>query len=138
LGAVRRSALTLRFSGDDLDPTVITRTLGHQPSLAYAKGAPWTTPRGKLMVGRTGVWNLSAGGRTPADLDAQVGELFYQLAMDLTAWRSLSARFRGELFVGLFHGDYNEGMSVAAATLAAIADRGLGVDLDIYGAEDSD
>jgi hypothetical protein len=51
---------TLQFSGDALDPAVITRILNVRPTLAYRKGEYYTPrPNAKAVIGRTGVWYYS-------------------------------------------------------------------------------
>ena len=51
---------TLRFMGDDLDPHIVTRTLGHEPTLSYRKGEIYRRDRrGRELVGRSGLWLLS-------------------------------------------------------------------------------
>jgi hypothetical protein len=141
MGRVSRSTLTLRFGADDLDPAVISSALGARPSLAYAKGGAWATPAGKAMVGRSGLWTLSVPDRTPADLDGQIAELLGPLVANLDVWRDLSAKYDGELFVGLFmttfnglvaSENFNEGLAIGCQTLAAVASRGLRFDFDIY------
>ena len=56
---------------------------------------------------------------------------------DTSIWQELAARFDGRLFCGLFLEERNEGLRIAPATLAAVAERGLFLDLDIY-APDTD
>jgi Domain of unknown function (DUF4279) len=145
LGIVSRSAVAVRFGGDDLDPALISAALGATPELAYAKGGAWATPAGKPMVGRTGVWNLSVPDRAPADLDAQLAELFALLTSDMAVWRELSARFDGDVFVGLFLATgnglaatkhFNEGLGIEPQTLSAVASRGLRFEFDIYAGRD--
>jgi hypothetical protein len=68
----------------------------------------------------------------PADLDGQITELFARMSDDLPAWRSFAARFRGVVFCGLFLATGNEGLVLRSETLAAIGERGLILDLDIY------
>jgi Domain of unknown function (DUF4279) len=52
--------VTLRFSGDRLEPNRITHILAVQPTLAYRKGEPYRpSPNGAETTGRTGVWYLS-------------------------------------------------------------------------------
>jgi hypothetical protein len=145
VATVARSAVTLRFRGDDLDPPLTSAAFGATPSLAYSKGGPWATPAGKPMTGRRGLWNLSVPDRAPADLDGQIEELLAPLTQDVAVWRDLSTRYDGELFVGLFIStdnglpaaeDFNEGLPIEASTLAAIASRGLAIDFDIYAGRD--
>ena len=85
------------------------------------------------MVGRTGLWSLTVERRSPADLDGQVFELLGLLSPDLAIWSDL-ATFQGELFLGLFLQDGNEGITIGRDAIAAIAARGLRLDMDIYAA----
>jgi ABC-type phosphonate transport system ATPase subunit len=59
------------------------------------------------------------------------------LSSDLTAWKDLSRRFGGRFFCGLFMQNTNDGLRLEAPTIAAIGDRGLALDFDIY-APDND
>ena len=112
--------------------------LGAQPSKCVKKGGIWTTPGGIEIVARTGHWNLSAPEESPGDLDRQVTALFSGLSRDLDAWRRLAGRFRGNIFAGLFLSGFNEGLSLSPTTLQAIGQRGLVLDLDIYGGDEQE
>jgi hypothetical protein len=111
---------------------VITSALGCAPTFAYGKGETWLTPGGKPVVGRTGLWSIGAQDRSPADLDEQIAELFANVTANLAVWHDLSGRFEGELFLGLFVADGNQGVSLAAKTVNDVAARALRLDLDIY------
>lgn len=75
---------------------------------------------------------LSAPDESPGELDKQVATLFAALSTDLEAWRALSRRFQGNIFVGLFLSGFNEGQSLSPSTTRAIGLRGLVLDLDVY------
>jgi hypothetical protein len=137
MAEVQRTAASLRFHGDDLDPEDISRTLGASPTLGRKKGGIWYTPKGKEMIARTGYWSLSAAEETPADLDQQLTKLFSGLSDDVEAFRKLAARFKGNVFVGLFLSGFNEGLSLSPTILDAIGQRGLVLDLDIYSGTDN-
>ena len=94
MAQVKRSAASLRISGDDLQPSEITRLLGCDPSAAQAKG--------ETIIGRntdsarivsTGMWRLFASKREPEDLDGQIAELLSKLTDDLNE-RNRSAHWR--------------------------------------------
>ncbi|PSJ36277.1 DUF4279 domain-containing protein [Allosphingosinicella deserti] len=74
--------------------------------------------------------------RQPGDLDRQITDLLDSLSFDLPAWRSFSQRFRGRVFCGLFLASGNEGLTLRSETLARLGDRGLLLDLDIYGLDE--
>lgn len=80
---IHRTALSLRFHGDDLDHGKISRTLGAQPTNGVKKGGIWTTSRGQVIVARTGSWGLRAPDESPGDLDKQLASLLSVLNNDL-------------------------------------------------------
>jgi hypothetical protein len=135
---VHRTAASLRFHGDDLDPEEISRTLGAQPTNCAKKGGAWHAPNGKEVEARQGFWLLSAIEECPGDLDKQVASLFSMLSDDLDAWRAVSARYRGNIFVGLFLRGPNEGLVLSSGTTHAIGLRGLQLELDIYSGDGAD
>lgn len=67
------------------------------------------------------------------DLTAQIKAIFAPMSDDVAVWQALSAEFSGRLFCGLFMREGNEGLRLEPSTLTAIAERGLFLDLDIYG-----
>jgi Domain of unknown function (DUF4279) len=55
-----RTFATFRVAGDSLVPEQLTKLLGIDPTLAYAKGEHYSRgPRSRDLRGRTGVWFLS-------------------------------------------------------------------------------
>ncbi|NTF44315.1 DUF4279 domain-containing protein [Rhizobium rhizogenes] len=138
MAEVYRTAASLRFHGDSLDPDEISGILGAQPTKGVRKGGIWITPRGAEIVAWTGSWRLSTPDESPGDLDKQVAELFAPLNVDLDAWRALSSRFRGNIFVGVFLSGFNEGLGLSPTTTSAIGLRGLVLEVDIYGADSLD
>ena len=130
---LHHSRASLRLFGDDLIPEEITELLGTQPSAWERKGGlSQPNAGGKVFVARRGGWRLCASRREPADLDAQVAELLGQLTTDLEVWRGLASRFKVDLFCGWFMHEGNEGISVSPATMRALADRGILLDIDLY------
>ena len=129
MGPVSRTVLTLRFYGDDLDPAELTKSLGGEPTTTEIKGElGW-----RSRISASGSWRLSVEPREPGDLDGQIRALFALLTDDLAVWAGLSARYRGDLFCGLFMEDTNEGLELEPGTLAMIGNRGLRLGFDIYG-----
>ncbi|MDQ0839238.1 hypothetical protein QFZ54_003022 [Sphingomonas faeni] len=80
---------------------------------------------------------MVAERREPADLDGQINDLLDGLSDDCSVWRSLSHLFRGRVFCGLFLASGNEGLTLRSETLARLSERGLLLDLDIYGPDDA-
>lgn len=64
----RKAFATLRFAGDDLDPTEISAILPIAPSRAHRKGEEFFAgPRAGHLRGRTGIWFLSTDRHVPSD-----------------------------------------------------------------------
>ena len=135
MGPLEKTAASLRFFGDDLDPAEITARLQGTPTVGVKKGGTWLTSRGSEKVAQKGSWRLTTPRRSPGDLDAQIDELFAQLTTDTTVWRDLATRFQADIFCGLFLSGGNQGTSLMPETLMAVGARGLVLNFDIYGAE---
>jgi len=133
MGILHKSEALIGFYGDDLDPAEISARLGAEPTVGVRKGGLWATSMGTQKTAQTGSWRLEAECREPADLDGQINDLLDGLGVDLTAWRSFAEQYRGRIFCGLFLAGFNEGISLRAETLIRVGERGLLVDLDIYG-----
>jgi hypothetical protein len=136
MATVGRSAVCIRIVGDNLDPHEVSSALGASGTIEQRRGDRGLTSLGQEIVARTGAWVLSTKDRQLADLDGQIAELFSSLTADLDRWQTLVSRYRGEIFCGLFLADSNEGLSIDAETVAAIAARGLAIDFDIYGSRE--
>lgn len=130
---LHRTRVTLRIVGDDLDPAEVTRLLGAEPTASSRKGEMRPTGAGREVATLCGSWRLGIADASPGDLDAQVGTLLAGLTDDLSVWRDLCRRYRCEMFCGLFMRDGNEGVTVGPGILAKLGERGLHIDLDIYG-----
>jgi hypothetical protein len=133
MGILHKSAASIGFYGDDLDPAEITSALGAEPTVGVSKGGQWKTRSGTVHVAPTGSWRVKAERREPGDLDGQINDLLDGLSDDLVAWRSFAQRYRGRAFCGVFLGSGNEGLKLRSETLTRLGERGLLIDLDIYG-----
>ena len=139
MAQVRKSAACMRIHGDDLDPEEITRLLGATPTRAIRKDEKIVGQvTGRVRVAKSGLWQLKVSDRTPEDLDGQIEEILSQMTDDLAIWRGISETYPMDLFCGLFLGVHNEGMSLSAKSLAALGERGIELDLDIYSGSDED
>lgn len=129
-----KAVAALRIVGDDLIPSEVTRLLGCEPTTAWAKGEERTF----AAVTRTtsfGMWSLEAQETSPANIDAQVSVLLDRLARDLGVWADLRDRFEVDLFCGWFMEVGNEGVSLEPSTMLALGERGILLDLDLYGGD---
>lgn len=132
---MQSTAVTLRFSGDDLCPKEVTDRLGQGPTLARTKGDE-TPSKSGTRTAKTGQWHLTTEADAPEDFESLVVRLFGQLSSDPDVWRDLSHRYAGNLFVGLFMSSSNDGFSIDREVVQAIECRGLTLHFDIYSPTD--
>ena len=128
MAAIAKSVASLRIFGDDLNPEEISRLLDAQPTASSQKGE--VGARG--ATAKRSSWRLRVADRTPGDLNRQVTELLEGLTSDPEVWATLTARYRVDLFCGLFMEEGNEGFTLSAPALKALGDRGIELALDIY------
>jgi len=132
MAELHRSVATLRISGDDLDPAEITQLLGHTPTHAQRKGETLTSSSGQTRIAGFGAWRLEATDRAPQNLNGQIAEVLDQLTPSLDVWRAIAAKYRIDLFCGLFMNVTNEGLELSPDSLRALGERGIELGLDIY------
>ena len=125
--------------GVGLVPAEISRALGCQPTSCHARGDTIAGKRtGSSRTATSGLWLLAAAERWPADLDGQIVEILGKLTPDLAKWAQITTGTKLDLFCGLFLDGDNEGLAVSAANLAALGQRGIALNLDIYGGYSGD
>lgn len=120
-------------------PDALTLALGKPPTESHTKGDVITNKTtGSVRVAKAGSWLFEVERREPGDLDGQIKELFGALTQDLSAWRTLAAKYKPDLFVGMFMIEGNEGIEMSAESLETLAARGVSLSLDIYGPLEKD
>jgi hypothetical protein len=132
MAAISLSSATLRIFGDDADPDQISALLGCAPSNSYRKGDA-TYPPKNLKPRRYGMWRLGAADCEPESLDSQIVGLLNQVTQDLAIWKQVAALHEVDISCGLFMNESNEELRLSPGTLARLAERGIALDLDIYG-----
>jgi ribosomal protein L19 len=133
MSAVKTSTVTLRIYGDDLVPQEITKMLGASPTHPKIKGEKTVGRKtGKTYIAKSGIWQLGASDREPEDIDGQIREIFSQVSADVSVWRSITKKYRVNLFCGLFMSETNDGLSISPQSLAVLAERGIELWFDIY------
>lgn len=129
-GEIDRVRVSLRFSGNDLDPEVVSRALGVAPTLARRKGeAP---DEGRAFRQPTGVWYLELPESNEWILGDAIEELLRRVPAPAHVCSELALRYDGEVFCGLLLGRPNRGAVIEPRVLALLAERSLSIDLDIY------
>jgi hypothetical protein len=134
---LHHSVATLRIGGDLLNPEEISRILGCVPTLGYVKGQI-VPSKVRAIVRKTGAWQLAAADQKPANLDAQVKELFSRVNNDLGVWAALSGTYKVDLFCGFFMSGIDEGLEISAQTLKVLGDRGIKLGVCIYAPAEED
>lgn len=132
-----RCVATLRIEGDTLVPQEVTSLLGCAPSRSHALGDVLSSRRTPAKTADFGLWSLESAEAAPADFDAQVASILDRLPGDAQTWQQLAARFDLSLFCGWFMEHWNEGVSIAPGTLRALAERGIRLDVDLYGGDEA-
>jgi len=128
-----RTVASLRIGGDDLDPDEVSALLCCQPTAGYRKGQVVRGPSsGRDFLKKTGSWMLDAEDQAPGDLDEQVRSILDRLPADLSIWRTLSSRYKIDLFCGWFMEETNEGIEVSAKTLMRLGERAILLGVCIY------
>ncbi|MEQ4209780.1 DUF4279 domain-containing protein [Actinopolymorpha sp. B9G3] len=136
MAELARALAALRVAGEELVPDAITTALGCEPSRSWAKGEAWIS-HGVTRTRRFGLWSLDAEETTPADVDAQVATIRGRLTSDEAVWRDLGARYTVDLFCGWFMERGNEGVTLEPETMLALGRRGIPLDVDLYGGDES-
>jgi hypothetical protein len=134
VSALSKTAVSLRFFGDDLNPDEVTQLLGKEPDKAERRG----DVRSRGYTVRRGMWSVRAGDCTPGDLDGQIAELLAGMTNDLAVWQRLASLYQADIFCGLFLEQKNQGISVSPQTLQLLGERGIEFGLDIYAPDEED
>jgi hypothetical protein len=135
MGRLRKTMASLRIIGDDLHPDEITSLLRCAPTASQSKGDVLVGKKGgRSRIAAFGSWSLKASAEEPGNLDTQVTWLLAATTGDPDVWQSIAARYKIDLFCGLFMAQWNDGESMSAASLLALGSRHIQLDLDIYGA----
>jgi hypothetical protein len=134
---LRDSSVSLTFSGDALQPEILSPALGLEATRFGRKGGPDCGETSYKKPLKTGHWRLSLEFCDAGDLDAQIAEIFAKATNDLVVWRDMSSQFGGAIYFGWFITEWNSIARLSAQTITACAARGLRMDFDLYRSEES-
>ncbi len=134
-GPVNKFKITLRMSGDKLDPDQISHLLVCAPTRAETKGESIIISD-RVRIARTGRWSVSLHSTECADgtdVEEGIKLLLLRFPADLKLWEELTTDFKADVFCGIFLDGPNRGFAISAATSRLLADRNLEIGFDIYG-----
>lgn len=123
--------VSVRLTGDRLDPDEITTLLRCEPVFAIRKGDERVTGA-FVRKALTGVWSFELRDDKTRDFSAQVRSTLDRLSDNFDVWRRLSTQFRIELFVGVFLSDVNQGFCLSPEIVHELSVRNLQVGFDVY------
>lgn len=78
------------------------------------------------------MWCLTVPDAEPENYEEQVNQLLAGLTPDLSVWHQLGQRFEVDLFCGFFMDNRNQGFVLSIRTLAALTERGITPEFDVY------
>ena len=133
MSEIHKTAASLRFFGANVDPDEITALLGHPPTVGARANGLWHTHNGTPKTARRGFWRREVERVSPGDLDGQIDQLLAPLSGDLSVWLRLSSDFDADIYCGLFMQEECEGLGLSPRTLSRLGERGLVLNLEIYG-----
>jgi hypothetical protein len=130
-GEVDEVSAALSIAGADLDPAIISRRMGIQPSFAARKGEQ-IVRGGRQVAQPIGVWLLSAPSSTEWLLDDIIRLLLLKVPPAGAIWDDLAEEFTLRLSCGLFLKTWQRGCSLTPDLLTEIGQRHLRLDLSVY------
>lgn len=128
-------AVSLRITGDALDPTQLEGLLGLKPDLLGIIGQPRMGKQGRQYAPyETNLWSYREGSSSEIGFDQQIQSLFERLGHRVSELQRLSATegVEVELFCGFSSGNGQGGDTLRPETLKLLVDSGLSLTLDLY------
>lgn len=120
--------------GKNLDPDDVSRRLALVPGDSHRSGDPHLGKAGRRYADFSeGLWALSSSLVETASLEEHLGDIISRVGPKSDVLRELRLLgFRTDVFVGVFGQGGNSGFSISSATLAALGELGLTLEVDIY------
>lgn len=134
-GPVHRFQITLRISGEKLDPAQVSALLGCFPTRAERAGVPLRNASGGIRIPARGLWSLELNSRDLPDnydLDDGIRTLLGRLPSTPDIWTSLNSTYKVEIFCGLYMASANRGFSIPPDVADLLAERGIAIEFDLY------
>lgn len=129
--------VSLRISGNGLDPSTITSELGIDPTQVRTKGQP----RGPKSVWDESMWEYEAkptnGEREWRSLEHGLNAILSTFASRQRTLREYQQRFKVFLFCGHFTSSFAGGPTLSPSMLEKLGEFGVELFLDTHCTEDS-
>lgn len=127
---ISRIRASIRVFAEDLDPELVTRALGAEPSMSWRRGDP--RPANKGHVARTGMWLLESTAAPSSDPDIHLRTLLQQLRVDQPAWDALRRTVSCDVYFGLFQDQPNSFFSIGPDLFQSLGALGFIVCFSLY------
>ena len=128
---VDRSTVSIRFKGEGLDPSELSKRLEFSPSEEAAK------PIVKIKRENYTVWSVGYREIDSGDLGRKIGIMLNWFTNDITIWKEISGKYKGDILCGLFLDGWNRGFELSPELLKKVSDRNLFISFDLYSPTDS-
>jgi hypothetical protein len=132
-----RTHATLRVVHADLDPEMITQSVGIAPDAAHKRGEMRLSKSGKKYPYPRGIWNVSTRGWSSRNLEAHIVRLLERVEPSADRIRNVlrtNPEYRFEIMCFWMSATGQGGPSLSPDTLSRIAALGATLDFDIYSA----
>ena len=128
-------AVSLRLSGDSLDPMSVEPLIGLSPTTVGLKGQNRKGTQGREYAPyETNIWVYSHSGPDNSGFEDRLRAVFSLLGSRRSALKTLCTTpgIEGEMFLGFSSDCGQGGDTISAEVLALMADTGLSLSLDLY------
>jgi len=136
-GSIDRVSVSLRISAPDLDPDIVTRRLGVQPTFAARRGDERPS-KGGTITQPVGIWIVGLANSPEWELADAISAVLDRVPSDVGLWKELASFASIDMFCGLHLDDWNRGLDLPAELLARLGERHIALGLDIYWDESDD
>jgi hypothetical protein len=123
---IDRSIVSIRFANEELNPSVLSQRLDFTPSEEADK------PIMKYRRDKITVWSVCYRESDDVELEKKIETLLGWFTENITIWKEIATKYKGEIFCGLFLDGWNRGFSLSADLLRALSERNLFISFDIY------
>jgi Domain of unknown function (DUF4279) len=136
--AIATSSVALRVGAPDFDPDEITEALGVKPTTSFRKGDNVLQSNGRERLRRGSLWILDTPDREPEAINDQILWLLAQTTKDIGKWKSLTEKYKVDIFCGLFMNVTDEGFSISPIVMDKLAYRGIFLQIRVYAPDESE